>query len=247
MSSTEAGPDQGSTPASTNAEGTLKAWKVKIPRTYAEAMKSDFKDKWHEAMTVQLGKLQDAKAYEIVSKPPPGSTVLPGKWVFDLKINKDNEVQEFRARWVICGNRQRPGYDFDESYAPVARGETMRLFLSMVAVNKMIIEQVDYTAAYLNAMIDNRVIFMKQPTGFETKGPKGETPNKDEVCLLLQALYGLRQAGHLWYETLANALRKMGFQPLPDEPCIWIYGEKQIWILLLDPWRKADLDPAIRG
>ena len=48
-------------------------------------------------MTVQLGKLQDAQVYKIVSKPPLGSTVLPRKWVFDLKINKDNEVQEFRA------------------------------------------------------------------------------------------------------------------------------------------------------
>jgi hypothetical protein len=44
---------------------------------------------------------------------------------------------------------------------------------------------VDYTVAYLNAIIDDRVIFIKQPTSFETKGPKGETPNKDEVCLLL--------------------------------------------------------------
>ncbi|OQE20280.1 hypothetical protein PENFLA_c012G03144 [Penicillium flavigenum] len=179
ISSTEAGPEEGS--VSTGAEGNLKAWRVKIPRTYTEAINSQFKGKWHEAMEVQLGKLRDAKAYEIVPKPPAGSTILPGKWVYDLKIDKDNTVREFRARWVICGNRQRPGYDFDENYAPVARGETMRLFLSIAAVNSMIVEQVDYTTAYLNAMVDNRVIFMRQPTGFEIS-------KEDNVCLMLQAL-----------------------------------------------------------
>jgi hypothetical protein len=50
----------------------------------------------------------------------------------------------------------------------------------MAAINSMIVEQVDYTAAYLNAMIDNRVIFMRQPTGFEIEG---------KLCLVVQALY----------------------------------------------------------
>ncbi|OQE13383.1 hypothetical protein PENFLA_c049G00360 [Penicillium flavigenum] len=101
----------------------------------------------------------------------------------------------------------------------------------MAAVNNMIVEQVDYTAAYLNAMVDGRSIFMQQPTGFE------RTKEKDEVCLILQALYGLGQAGHLWYETLAAALKSIGFKPLEEEPCIWIHYEKQIWILYVDDTR----------
>ena len=106
----------------------------------------------------------------------------------------------------------------------------MRLFLSIVAVNKIIIEQVDYTVAYLNAMIDDRVIYIRQLTSFKTRGLDRE--KKDKIYLILQALYRLRQIGHLWYETLANALRDMDFQPLLDKPYIWIYREKQIQILL---------------
>jgi hypothetical protein len=50
-------------------------------------------------MEVQISKLQNATAYEIIPKPPVGCAILPGKWVFGLKIDKDNNVQEFRARW----------------------------------------------------------------------------------------------------------------------------------------------------
>ncbi|KAI3281062.1 hypothetical protein DTO002I6_9976 [Penicillium roqueforti] len=227
LSSTEKGPEQGTVTLPPMGQ-QLKSWNVKIPRTYTEAMASKQKDQWYAAMETQIEKLKAAKTYEIVKQPPAGATILPGKWVFDLKIDKENVVQEFRARWVVCGNRQRPGIDFDENYAPVARGETMRLFLSMVVVNNMFLEQVDYTAAYLNAIIDNRIVFMRQPAGFEKNNPNQEK----EVCLLLQAMYGLRQAGYLWYGTIAEALKKMGFKPLVDEPCIMVHEELNIWILL---------------
>ncbi|KAJ5561635.1 hypothetical protein N7461_000396 [Penicillium sp. DV-2018c] len=126
-------------------------------------MNSKEKEAWQQTMQVQIDKLKAANAYELAPMPPRGSTILPGKWVYDLKVDKDNVVKEFRARWVICGNRQRPGLDFDDNYAPVARSETMRLFLSMVVIKQMTIEHIDYTAAYLNAIIDNRVIWMRQP------------------------------------------------------------------------------------
>lgn len=100
----------------------------------------------------------------------------------------------------------------------------MRLFLSIVVIRNMLLEQVDYTAAYLNAIIDGRTVFMKQPTGFEA--------GKGLVCLVLQAIYGLRQAGHLWYGTIAKTLNDIGFEPLIDEPCIMMHRERNIWILL---------------
>lgn len=147
-------------------------------------------------MEVHIDKLIAAKAFETVPQPLSGSTILLGKWGFDLKIDKG--------------------------------GETMPLFLSIVVIKNMLLQQVDYTAAYLNAIIDGRTVFMRQPTGFEKIGPNGERL----VCLVLQAMYGLRQAGHLWYATIAKALKKMEFEPLVDEPCIMVHHAKGIWILL---------------
>ncbi|KAJ5927033.1 hypothetical protein N7516_008806 [Penicillium verrucosum] len=100
-----------------------------------------------------IEKLDRTKAYQTIDDPLKGSTVLPGKWVFDIKCDKEDYITEFRARW-------RPGFDFDDTYVPVARPESIRLFLSMI----------DYTTAYLNALIDERCVFMRLPTGYETPG-----------------------------------------------------------------------------
>lgn len=99
LSSTERGPDEGSVPAIISSmTKPLKSWNIKIPRIYAEAMTSPYKKEWYNAMEVQIDKLIAAKAFEIVPQPLSRSTILPGKWVFDLKIDKDNNVLEFRAR-----------------------------------------------------------------------------------------------------------------------------------------------------
>ena len=144
----------------------LKTWQVKIPRNYKEALNSPEKDLWQDAMNNQITKLEAAQAYQLVNTPPRGSTILPGKWVYDLKCDKEDYITEIRARQVICGNRQRPRFDFDDTYTPVARPESTRLFLSMVAIRNMEWEQIDYTTAYLNALIDERCIFMRPPTGY---------------------------------------------------------------------------------
>ena len=174
-------------------------------------------------MDLQIDKLGLAKAYQHVKNPPQGSTILPGKWVFDIKCDKDDVITEFRARWVICGNRQRPGFDFDDTYAPVARPESTRLFLTMVVLRQFYCEQIDYTTAYLNALIDERAIFMRLPSGYEIPGM---------VCMINQAMYGLRQSVCLWYETIRQQLEGLGFQQLPDERCIFMHKEKDIWLLL---------------
>ena len=66
---------------------------------------------------------------------------------------------------VICGNHQRPGFDFEHTYAPVARPESTRLFLTIVALRQLYWEQIDYTTAYLNALIDEKCVFVRSPTG----------------------------------------------------------------------------------
>jgi hypothetical protein len=48
----------------------------------------------------------------LVPYPPKGTSILLGKWVYDLKSDSDGYVLEFRARWVVCGNRQALGIDF---------------------------------------------------------------------------------------------------------------------------------------
>lgn len=64
---------------------------------------------------------------------------------------------------------------------------------------------------------------MRPPTGYKKPGM---------VCMILQALYGLRQSACLWYETIKTELQELGFEQLPDERCIFVHREKDIWLLL---------------
>ncbi|KAI2787042.1 hypothetical protein POX_f07397 [Penicillium oxalicum] len=123
----------------------------------------------------------------LVTEPPKGTKILPGKWVYDIKQDTEGYVLEFRARWVVCGNRQSPGVDFqpDERYAPVVSDASANCLLPW-RYPQLEKEQWDVIGAYLNAAIDNRIIFMKQPTGHEQFGPKGclcQNDGKDRLAL----------------------------------------------------------------
>ena len=191
----------------------LKIHEIKVPGTYREAISSPQKNHWVTAMDNQIAKLEDKGTYEMVDCPKDVK-LLPGKWVFDTKTDTDNFITEWRARWVVCGNRQRPEKDFDTTYAPVVTESATKLVLSAIAIMGLYAEQVDFVTAYLNAQLKDKKLYMRPPTGYEPKSRK--------VCLLSQALYGLRQSAFLWNKTLDEKLRSMGFKPLTEDPCVYI-------------------------
>ncbi|OQD64944.1 hypothetical protein PENDEC_c109G01477, partial [Penicillium decumbens] len=205
-----------------STELRIKAHTIPIPTSYKAAMASDYADEWYKAMETQIGKITDAQAYKVVDRPS-NARILPGKWVYDVKGDIDGYLKEFRARWVVCGNRQRHGYDFDESYAPVATDRAVKLYLCMIAKWRLKVKQFDMIAAYLNAAIDDRVVYMKQPTGFG---------DQNKVWLLVQALYGLKQAAFLWYDCFTEALAGLGFKPLPDDICVYIKHDASSYIII---------------
>ncbi|KAI2966591.1 hypothetical protein CBS147324_7348 [Aspergillus niger] len=200
----------------------LKQHEVVIPNTYTEAISSPLAPYWKAAMTTQIDKIKSMKTYDIVDRPA-GARVIPGKWVFDLKVNTEGVIIQFRARWVVCGNRQVPGIDYDESFAPVASEIALKMFMTNVALKHLRWEQCDIISAYLHAQIEGKRVYMKQPTGYH-EGPPGR------VCLLKMALYGLRQAAHLWNRTLDEKLQEIGFKPLPEDPCVYRMGD--IWLII---------------
>jgi hypothetical protein len=218
----------------------IRASEVRIPQSYREAMNSPYADRWSAAMNVQMADIRRMKAYVVVERPKRGeASVLPGKWVYAVKLDKENFVCRFKARWVICGNNQRPGIDFYDSSAPVPSDAAVRMFLTMVAILHKSCRQVDVVTAYLHAALKQHKIYMRQPPGFESPAGDGE------VWLLLMALYGLRQAGHLWFKEIRKKLMDMGFKPLQEEPCIYRRGSAYILIWVDDLLIADDTEESI--
>ena len=114
-------------------------------------------------------------------------------------MDENGIVIRNKARLVAKGYSQKEGIDFDETFAPVARLEAIRIFLAYAAHANFKVYQMDVKSAFLNGELEEEV-YVSQPPGFED-------PNfPDYVYYLLKALYGLKQAPKAWYETLSKFL-----------------------------------------
>ena len=109
-----------------------------------------------------------------------------------------------KARLVAQGFCQKEGIDYDETFAPVAHLEALRILLAFAASKGFKLQQMDVKSAFLNGFIEEEV-YVRQPPGFES------AKFLDRVFKLRKALYGLKQAPRAWYERLKSFLLKSGF------------------------------------
>ena len=110
-----------------------------------------------------------------------------------------------KARLVAQGYTQIEGIDFDETFAPVARLESIQLLLAIACFLHIKLYQMDVKSAFLNGYL-NEEVFVEQPKGFQ------DPHYPDHVFKLKKALYGLKQAPHAWYERLTVFLLDNGFK-----------------------------------
>ena len=133
---------------------------------------------------------------------PKGKSIIGTKWVFRNKLDEDGIVTKNKARLVAKGYSQEEGIDYDETYAPVARLEAIRMFLAFAAHSNFKVFQMDVKSAFLNGDLEEEV-YVEQPPGFEDK------ELEDFFYFLFKALYGLKQAPRTWYETFSSFYLKM--------------------------------------
>jgi hypothetical protein len=134
--------------------------------------------------------------------PRPNQNVVGTKWVFCNKQDDHGVVTRNKDRLVAKGYSQVEGLDFGETYAHVARLESIRILLAYATYHGFKLYQMDVKSAFLNGPIKEEV-YVEQPPGFEDS----EYPN--HVYKLSKALYGLKQAPRAWYECLRDFLSLM--------------------------------------
>nr|GFA59373.1 retrovirus-related Pol polyprotein from transposon TNT 1-94 [Tanacetum cinerariifolium] len=102
------------------------------------------------------------------------------------------------------------GIDFEESFAPVARLEAIRIFLAYAAHKNMVVYQMDVKTAFLNSNLREEV-YVSQPDGFV------DPDNPSHVYKLKKAIYGLKQAPRAWYDMLSSFLLSQDFSKDVDD------------------------------
>ncbi|GJT11321.1 retrovirus-related pol polyprotein from transposon TNT 1-94 [Tanacetum coccineum] len=140
---------------------------------------------WIKAMQDELHQFDRLKVWEPVDKPF-GKMIIKLKWLWKNKKNEDQTVIRNKARLVAKGYAQEEGIDFEESFAPVARLEAVRIFVAHAAHKSFPIYQMDVKTAFLNGPLKEEV-YVAQLEGFV------DPAHPAQFYLIRKALYGLKQ------------------------------------------------------
>jgi hypothetical protein len=154
-------------------------------------------------MHEELGNFGRNQVWKLV-EPPPNCKPTGTKWVWKNKEGEDGMVVRNKARLVAQGYSQKEGIDYEETFAPVARLEAIRILLAFAIAKGFKLFQKDVKSAFLNGFIEEEV-YVRQPSGFESE----KYPHR--LYKLRKALYGLKQAPRAWYGRFRGFLPSKGF------------------------------------
>nr|GEX21408.1 retrovirus-related Pol polyprotein from transposon TNT 1-94 [Tanacetum cinerariifolium] len=154
-------------------------------------------------------------ALTVLVLAPDNNTPLTLKWLFKNKHDEENTVIRNKSRLVVRGYHQEEGIDFEESFAPVARMEAIRIFLAYVAHKSFTMFQMDVKTAFLHGTLKEDV-YVCQPEGFI------DADYPSPVYKLKKALYGLKQAPKAWYDELSMFLLQNHFLKGTIDPTLFI-------------------------
>ncbi|GJX78289.1 retrovirus-related pol polyprotein from transposon TNT 1-94 [Tanacetum coccineum] len=142
----------------------------------------------------ELHQFDRLDVWELVDRPLC-KNVINLKWLWKNKRDEENTVIRNKSRLVAKGYAQKEGIDFEESFAPVARLEVVRLFIAYAAHKSFIVYQMDVKTTFLYGPLKEEV-YVNQPDGFV------DPYHPDKVYRLKKALYGLKQAPRAWEDIL---------------------------------------------
>ncbi|GKA20622.1 retrovirus-related pol polyprotein from transposon TNT 1-94 [Tanacetum coccineum] len=195
------------------------------PKTYKDALTQSC---WIEAMQEELNEFERLEVWELVPRPDK-VMVITLKWIYKVKLDELGGILKNKARLVARGYRQEEGIDFEESFAPVARLEAIRIFLEFAAYMNMVVYQIDVKTAFLNGILREEV-YVSQPDGFV------DPNNPNHVYKLKKALYGLKQAPRAWYDMLSSFLISQDFSKGSVDPTLFICKEgKELLLIFQNP------------
>ena len=174
-------------------------------------------------MDEEINTIERNKTWNLVDLPED-KNCIGVKWIYKTKLNADGD----KAILVAHGFIQQPGIDYNETFAPIDRLDTVRMVLAIAAHNKWYVHKMDVMSTFLNGYLEEEV-YVRQPSGYEVDG------QEDKVYRLKKALYGLKQEPRVWYSRIDEYLNGEGFSRSPSEPTLYskVHQEGKILIVCL--------------
>nr|GEV44173.1 retrovirus-related Pol polyprotein from transposon TNT 1-94 [Tanacetum cinerariifolium] len=187
------------------SDGEMCMFALTVSQTGPKNIKEAMADSaWIESMQEEFHQFDRLDVWELVDIPLC-TNIINTKWLWKNKRDEENIVIRNKSHLVAKGYAQKEGVDFEESFAPVARLEAVRLFITYDAYISFAVYQMDIKIAFLYGPLKEKV-YVNQPDGFV------DPYHPDKVYCLKKALYGLKQAPRVWYDELSIFLVSKGIQ-----------------------------------
>jgi hypothetical protein len=193
------------------------------PKTFWEAMQCPNADLWYQAAVKEMEAHIKNSTWELV-KLPPSCRAIGSQWVFMVKHNTNSSIKHYKARLVAKGFSQRPGVDFDKTFAPTAKWAALRVIFALAALEDWELKSINISNAYLNGELKDVEVYMCQPEGFAEK-------DNTWVACLLKGLYSLKQGGHKWSKWLEEVLSQLSFTRICTDGSIFIWAKDGVQVI----------------
>ncbi|KAM1046410.1 hypothetical protein ACFX13_026491 [Malus domestica] len=185
-----------------------------ISSNFEEAIESEEKERWCNAMGDEMNSLLKNETWEL-AKLPKGKKAIGCKWVYAKKEDADEKSNvRFKARLVDKGYAQKEGIDYNEIFSPVVKHSSIRIMLALVAQYDLELVQLDVKTAFLHGDL-NEEIYMCQPDGYIVKG------KENLFCKLKKSLYGLKQSPRQWYLRFDKFMRGQNYSRSQYDHCVY--------------------------
>ena len=190
--------------------------------TWNEATNGPMSDGFWKAMDIELETLTRKDAWTVVDRTDD-MNVLESTWAYKVKRYPDGTIRKLKARFCVRGYLQIEGVDFFDTYAPVVSWLTVRIVMIISLILRLESVQVDYTAAFIQAPIDDEV-YVEMPRGYREHG---------KVYKLNRGLYGLKQAARNFFLYLQDKLEEQGFKQSNLDACLFLH-ERMLVLVYID-------------
>ncbi|CAH9050716.1 unnamed protein product [Cuscuta europaea] len=172
--------------------------------------------KWKKAMNDEMEALQKNHTWEWVTLPP-GKKTVGCRWIYNVKLDSDGNINRYKARLVAKGYTQKYGIDYGDTFAPVAKINTIRILLSIAANEDGSLRQFDVKNVFLNGHLDEEV-YMDPPPDIYRNG---------KVCKLKRALYRLKLSPRAWFGRFSTFMKKSGYKQSDADHTLFVKTQKK--------------------
>ncbi len=182
-----------------------------IPVNFDEAVRSDYRKEWINAMNEEFDSHDLNKTWSIVDRMP-GMNIFKTRWVYSIKYDEyNNEIA--KARIVARGDKNKNEYCIEQTYSPVVASVTVKWILSVIHTERLACRQLDIKTAFLCGSIEED-IYLEFPDGLGCN-------NGNKVLKLRKALYGLKTASKSWHDRITRELKSIHFIQSVTDNCLF--------------------------